>query len=293
MAIFRRRQQEASEPQAQDVDPLETDDLGTDDLGTDDLGTDDLGTDDLEAHEQEALDDPAAEHDATADEPSFSRARGPYDVSEVERADEDADGPVDRLDLGALRFVPVDGMQLRLELDESQQTVLSVHCLLGDSSVQVQVFAAPRTLPVWPEIRAEIADNVISAGGTADVVAGELGRELVCRMPQRGADGRTVFAQVRFAGVDGPRWFLRAVFSGPAAVDERAAAPLVAVVRSCVVVRGDEAMPPREVLPLTLPQQATPEDEGAEELQDEVEPSTRRPDDLKPFERGPEITEVR
>ncbi len=65
------------------------------------------------------------------------------------------------------------------------------------------------------------------------------------------------------------------------------------MVRSCVVVRGDEAMPPREVLPLTLPQQASATDEDGEVPQDEADPETRHPDDLKPFERGPEITEVR
>lgn len=283
MAIFRRRQQEVSEPETHDVDPLGTEALDRGDE-VDPAAVAD-GSEQPEESEESPEDDEPQEE-------TFSRARGPYDVSEVERADEDADGPLDRLDLGALRFAPVDGMQLRLELDETQETVLSVHCILGDSSVQVQAFAAPRTLPVWPEIRAEIAENVTSAGGTADVVVGDLGRELLCRMPQRGPDGRTVFAQVRFAGVDGPRWFLRAVFSGPAAVDEAAAAPLVALVRSCVVVRGDEAMPPREVLPLTLPQQAA-DDEGAEPVQDEVEPPVSRGDDLKPFDRGPEITEVR
>ena len=278
MAIFRRRQQEVSEPETQDVDPLETEALAPAD---DDVPAEPEAE---EPQEPEAQDEP---HE------SFSRARGPYDVSEVERADEDADGPVDRLDLGALRFVPVDGMQLRLELDETQETVLSVHCLLGDSSVQVQAFAAPRTMPALARDPRRDRGERPSAGGTADVVAGDLGRELLCRMPQRGADGRTVFAQVRFAGVDGPRWFLRAVFSGPAAVDAAAAAPLVALVRSCVVVRGDEAMPPREVLPLTLPQQATPRTRAPSRSRTRSSPRHRRPDDLKPFERGPEITEVR
>ena len=47
-------------------------------------------------------------------------------------------------------------------------------------------------------------------------------------------------------------------------------------------------MPPRELLPLRLP-----DAEGA--AQADGEPTTRRRGrrDLKPFERGPEITEVR
>ncbi|MEO3939156.1 DUF3710 domain-containing protein [Dermatophilaceae bacterium Soc4.6] len=231
------------------------------------------------------------------DEEPLNRARGPFDLTEVEAAEAGGADPVARLDLGALRLVPIEGMQLRLEVDEAQGTVLSVHAVLGESGVQLQAFAAPRTLPVWPEIRTEIADNITAGGGTADVVRGELGRELVCRMPQQGVDGRTVFAQVRFAGIDGPRWFLRAVFSGPAAIDEAAAAPLVELVRNTVVVRGDEAMPPREVLPLTLPQDIQPEpgDDPVPDqpsLDDEVVEDPHL-DDLKPFERGPEITEVR
>jgi hypothetical protein len=88
-------------------------------------------------------------------------------------------------------------------------------------------------------------------------------------------------------GVDGPRWFLRAVISGPAATDAELAAPLVDIVRSVVVVRDDEARPPREALPLRVPEATAPEPQG--------EPSQpqRSADDLRPFERGPEITEVR
>jgi hypothetical protein len=52
-----------------------------------------------------------------------------------------------------------------------------------------------------------------------------------------------------------------------------------------VVVRGEAAMAPRELLPLRLPEQV------AQEAAD-AEPGGSA-DDLKPFERGPEITEVR
>jgi|SRR5471030_300805 len=109
-------------------------------------------------------------------------------------------------------------------------------------------------------------------------------------MPGQGPDGRTVFSPARFVGVDGPRWFLRAVLSGRAAIDEDAASALLDVVRSTVVVRGDEAMAPRELLALKLPDQSEP---SGQELDDE-EPATVAPSlaDLNPFERGPEITEI-
>ncbi len=58
---------------------------------------------------------------------------------------------------------------------------------------------------------------------------------------------------LRFIGVDGPRWFLRGLFQGRAAVDAAAAGPLVAAIRQSVVVRDKEARPVREPLPLRLP----------------------------------------
>lgn len=234
---------------------------------------------------------------ADVSEERTNRTRGPFDVSEVVDDDE-----VARIDLGSLLVAPVEGMQLRLELDEQQEAVVSAHALLGDSGVQLQVFAAPRTLGVWPDIRGEIADSVRSQGGSAEVVDGPLGRELVAGIPSRAADGRTVQTAVRFLGVDGPRWFLRAVISGPAATDEAKARPLVDIVRSLVVVRDEEARPPREALPLRVPAAvedaaaaAAPETDGVEAPADQ-EPASRparSADDLRPFERGPEITEVR
>ena len=182
-------------------------------------------------------------------------------------------------------------MELRLEVEESTQNVVGATAVLEDSAVQLQAFAAPKTLGIWDDIRSEIAESIVSQGGTADEQRGAFGIELRTRMPSAGPDGRTVFAPARFVGVDGPRWFLRAVFSGRAAIDEEAATPLMEMVRKTVVVRGDAAMAPRELLPLRLPQEVTGSD--TEDDDDEGQPSGRSADDLNPFERGPEITEVR
>ncbi|MEP6798135.1 MAG: DUF3710 domain-containing protein [Lapillicoccus sp.] len=285
MGIFGRgRKNDAERGQPAPVDDDRDPGRNTDSRDTDGVTGDEVTGDDGSAElELEAA-------DAVDEDETVNRARGPYDESEV-------DDEIERLDLGSLRFVPIDGMQLRLELDETQQTVLGAHALMGDSGVQLQAFAAPRTAGVWPDIRTEIADSIVAQGGTADVVRGPLGRELLTRMPQRGADGRTVFAPVRFIGIDGPRWFLRAVVSGPAASDEAAAAPLIDLVRSVVVVRGADAMPPREILPLRLPADLNPQPAGddadADPQPEAGDQAPLRVDDLKPFERGPEITEVR
>lgn len=202
------------------------------------------------------------------------RPDGPWDVSEV------PDTLEGYIDLGALRLRGRDQMELRLEVDEGAGRVTTAMVQMGGSAVQLQVFAAPRSSGIWDEIRAEIANGVTRQDGTVDDVPGVFGRELVARVPVRTPDGRVVHQPVRFTGVDGPRWFLRAVFHGAAAYKPEEALELESVVRDIVVVRGQEAMAPRELLPLRLPD-APP----APAAQDEE--ST-----LDPFRRGPEITEI-
>jgi hypothetical protein len=213
------------------------------------------------------------------------RSNGPFDVGEVEDVSA-------LLDLGAILVAPTDGMELRLELDQDQAHVVGVTALVGDAAVQVQAFAAPRSEGIWDEVRAEIAAGITQQGGTADEGDGPFGRELLARVPAQDEQGRSAFQPARFVGIDGPRWFLRAVFTG-AAVEPAKAGAVEELVRGLVVVRGQEAMAPRELLPLKLPEVAT---EGGPEVAD-GEPSDagqpRSADDLNPFERGPEITETR
>jgi hypothetical protein len=229
--------------------------------------------DDGTAEEPDELDDDV---DDEGDElPGLSdRTDGPWDVTERP----DAEGYVD---LGGLRVRGREGMELRLELDESTGAVSSATVQVGNSAVQLQAFAAPRSEGIWEEIREEIRDGIVRQGGSADEVPGSFGRELIARIPARSPDGRTGHTAARFVGVDGPRWFLRAVFSGEAVHRPESAGVLEEVVRGLVVVRGAEAMAPRELLPLRLPDAVAPEEPEAE------------PDELRPFERGPEITEVR
>ncbi len=113
-------------------------------------------------------------------------------------------------------------------------------------------------------------------------------------LPARTPEGEQVTQPVRFVGIDGPRWFLRAVFLGRAAVEPDPNDALHLLVRQTIVVRGASAMAPRDPLPLTLPAQpATPEDVADVDAEDEVDDAQERFADLDPFERGPEITEIR
>lgn len=221
-----------------------------------------------------------AESPAPAPEPAISaRPDGPFDAGEV-------DGRGDRLDLGAVWLAPVPGLELRIEIDQQADAITALQLIVGDSAAQVQAFAAPRSGGLWAEIREEIAASIDTAGGTVERTEGVFGIELAVRLPQVGPDGRTVFAPARFIGIDGPRWFLRVVLSGRAAVEPDADGPVLDAVRGLVVARDGTPMAPRELLPLRLPEQGEP----AEEPADAAGP--RQPD-LNPFERGPEITEVR
>ncbi|MGL5828566.1 MAG: DUF3710 domain-containing protein, partial [Angustibacter sp.] len=208
---------------------------------------------------------------------TFDRSGGPFDVAEVEELE-------GRLDIGALLVPLVPGLELQLQVDEETQSVTGAFIVLADSGVQLQAFAAPRTSGIWAEVSEEIAAGITEQGGTVDPGYGRFGRELLARVPAQLPDGRTEFQPLRFAGVDGPRWLLRAVFHGRAAMDPEGAPELVDLVANLVVSRGPDPMAPRELLPLRLPQ-------GAQVAE---EPPPAEPvDDLQPFARGPEITERR
>jgi len=85
--------------------------------------------------------------------------------------------------------------------------------------------------------------------------------------------------------VDGPRWFLRGLISGPAAVDDELTQQFREILSDVVVVRGEQAQPPRQPLQIQLPAEARQAMES--------EAAGQQPDLLNPFERGPEITETR
>lgn len=239
----------------------------------------------------------------TADEPDASdgarhapqrsdRSAGPWDVSEV---DDPAAGG--RVNLGGMWLPGRPELEVRIEADQATSQVVAVTLVLGEGALQVQPFAAPRTEPIWAEVRDEIRAGITAQGGTADEVEGPLGTELRTRVPVRAADGSSGVQPARFIGVDGPRWFLRGVVTGRPAVDTDTDADLIALFRDVVVVRGDGPMAPREPIPLELPappSAAAAEPGGAPAPEaDAEEARARSQHELKPFERGPEITEIR
>lgn len=199
--------------------------------------------------------------------------QGPYDISDVELAD-----GVNRIDLGGLLIPSLEGVDVQVQVDENTGAVASVTLASGDAAVQVQPFAAPRTESLWDDIRVQIRESIAQTGGLVEEAQGSFGPEL--RAQVNPGDGSSGLQPARFVGVDGPRWFLRAIFLGSSARPGPGAERLEAALRTLVVVRGHEALPVGTPLPLRLPQT----DEASSPSE------SRFP---SPFTRGPEITEVR
>ncbi|SDY47237.1 Protein of unknown function [Micromonospora pattaloongensis] len=186
---------------------------------------------------------------AAVEAASDAPERGPYDVSE-------APAGVQRLDLGSLQIPAVADVEVRVQADPDgtiQQVVL-VH---GENALQLGVFAAPRTEGIWDEVREEIRTSLFNDGVAAQETSGEYGVELRARVRAEGG-----LTDLRFVGIDGPRWMVRGVYQGPAASDPASAGPLAQVLDGLVVDRGQEAKPVREPLPLRLPREVAQQAEA-------------------------------
>lgn len=198
-------------------------------------------SDELELAQSEA----AIEVDSSKSAPEDRETAGPFDIVEV---------PTMRpyVDFGGIKVAPREGLQLRLEVDERAKRVVAVTLDFEGSLLQVQAFSAPKTTGLWHQVRSEISAQLSSQGARIEEAEGELGPELIAvsSVPaEQGGGTRTV----RFVAVDGPRWMLRGVIMGAAAEDAQARARVIELFRDMVVVRGDQPMPPSELLQLQVP----------------------------------------
>jgi hypothetical protein len=233
----------------------------------------------------EALEDEVVDTEQEDEEPAVpARPQGPWDVEDV------PDDQVQRLDLGGMRVPVPPGVEVRVDVN-AEGEVVAATLVRETSSMQVNVFAAPKRSGIWDEVRAEITASLTGSGGRAQDVDGPHGPELFAAVPVQGGGA----APARFIGVDGPRWFVRALLTGPAAQDRSVAAPLEQALRDVVVVRGAEAMAVRDPLPLHLPREVAEQAAAAAagSTGDAVAEQDEPAPDLTMPERGPEITEVR
>jgi hypothetical protein len=270
MALFGRRNRGIEV----EIDEITDEDI---DSFVDDLDDEQRAAEDAELRRQLAEDEEVVE--TALEVAEVSRPKGPWDLQDAPPADPE------RLDLGSLHVPVLPETDVRLEVNPEGEVVAAtlVH---GESAVQLNVFAAPRRSGIWNDVRTEIRDALNSSGGQATEAEGAFGTELRAQVPTEEVPGQGVgLSPARFLGVDGPRWFLRGLVTGPAATDDGPLAPLLEAFRQVAVDRGSEAMVVREPLPLRLPADAVQAAEDA--AAQSGTPNLQMP------ERGPEITEIR
>lgn len=241
-----------------------------------------------EAQEVVALPESSAEYEGRGDE------RGPWDVEDENVPDYD-----EYLDMGSYYLPFLKGIELRVKANRATQQVLGTTITYGSSSVEIEAFAAPKTLGLWDDVRADL----IEANKDAKEVEGVFGTELALPVTVKG--GRKVLT--RIVGVDGPRWMLRGIFSGKAATDPEGeeAKALNQFFADIVVERGDDPLAPRDLIPMHPPV-APAERKAAKDAAEETEQKTEIPGKPKgPFDsdqqvevkttlsRGPMFSEVR
>jgi hypothetical protein len=167
----------------------------------------------------------------------YDEYAGPYDE------DEQPDDDLTRLDLGSVLVPLPDNSQIQVEMDPTGP-LRAVHIVSAHARYTVSAYAAPKSSGLWAEISKELADQLGGDGARVRKETGEWGTELVAFVNN---------VLLRFVGVDGPRWMLRAVAAGPKEQSAQAAEELRDMVRETVVVRGLQPMPVRTPLPLKLP----------------------------------------
>lgn len=193
----------------------------------------------------EGAEEAVEEVDTAKSAPADRETAGPFDFAEV---------PTMRpyVDLGGIKIAPREGLQMRLEVDERAQRVVAVSLEYAESLLQVQAFSAPKSSGMWNQIRRDLTTQLEAQGADVLEEAGELGQEIVTATPVPAEQGGGTRA-ARFIGVDGPRWILRGILMGKAAVDAETRAQLIELFREIVVIRGDLPMPPGDLLPLRVP----------------------------------------
>lgn len=229
----------------------------------------------VEAGDVDDSEDDDSDDGAQKEAPRDRVKNGPWDESEEA-------GEANRIDLGALRIPVIDGMQVQLEAQEESGLILAVSLIHKGGALRVQAMAAPKTEGLWSQVRSQVSASVTAAGGSAKEIFTDLGYGLSAAIPHKIDEDQVGVQNHEYVGVDGPRWFLMGIIAKTDGLPEEVREELVEVFRGIIVVRGDAPMPPGQVLELTPPN-----------LEPDADSEDSSDDDIDPFERGPEIAEVR
>lgn len=191
-------------------------------------------------------------------------AAGPFDSEDPKAAR--LERKPGRVDFGSLHIAIPARAQLQVEKG-SNDLLRAVHVLVPAGRVSLSALAAPTSNPLWRGLADEIAQSLGKDGAEVRVEWGDWGREI-----RAGSNG----ALSRFIGVDGPRWMLYGVATGPLEGAAELAEELREMVLGTVVHRGPDPLPVKTVLPLRLPEHLEHDVERAREV------SARRPKKKRP-----------
>ena len=214
---------------------------------------------------------PRVEDDLAALDALDWRDDGPWDISEVDDLEATDEGQ--RIDLGSLIITGAPGSELRLQVAEETKEIVSAMLVIESkvatpggkagstqtvsSALELGAYAAPRSGGLWAELREEISQAATDQGGSASLREGPFGVELYRFIPVTTPEGEQGYQPSRMWVAEGPRWLLRGIVYGQAAVEDDLESPVVADVlaafRQVIVRRGEEAMAPGDLLPLSMP----------------------------------------
>lgn len=192
----------------------------------------------IEDVEEEVLDQTS---DSTQEDAQDIELHGPWDIN-----DDDAPDYDEYLNMGALYLPFLFGIELRLKASNADGNIVSTTITYKNSSLEMEVFAAPKSMGIWDEVRQEFLDNRAKAEETD----GFFGKEILLPVTVQGEE-----VMSRIVGVDGPRWMVRAIFTGPAATDDNSEEKqaLDKFLSDVVVNRGSEPLAPRDRVFLSRP----------------------------------------
>lgn len=166
------------------------------------------------------------------------------------------------LDLGAVFLPNIPGLEVHLDLDPRSGKGKSVSLHLNMTIAEVQIFAAAVNDDLWATMRDAITSGLRDQKVDCSVEMGRFGTEIHAVMPTVDLDGNAHVQPVRFVGVRGSRWLVRAVISGDGALvvekPNADAGPVIDdVISQLVINRGEDPIPPGERLALRSPSAPT------------------------------------
>lgn len=179
-------------------------------------------------------------------EPVLPRPEGPRDSGEV------AEPRTGRIDFGALLVGRTDGFALGMaETDDGELAEVTVR--KGGLELRLQAFTADVQGDTWQNLRGEAkVGYLVEQGALLEEVPSRFGTELWIQWPIT-TNGKTKVNFIRTLGYDGPGWMVKATIAGDDAFDAAATEPFERLYEDVVVVRGEEPLAPRKLIPLRLP----------------------------------------